>query len=170
MRRGPWALAGLLLILAAASGAAAPAPGLVGTWQLVSFEDKPASGPAVVPFGPAPKGLLIYDASGHMSLQIMRNPGPRVASGNETKITPEEKLALFDAYVAYFGRYSVDAAKGVVVHHVEGDFYNVYVGRDEVRPFTLTGDRLVLRPTWTVGNEKWVGTRVFQRLTAKSTP
>jgi len=156
-------------MLAAASSWAAP-PSLVGTWQLVSFEDKPASGPAVVPFGPSPKGLLIYDATGHMSIQIMRNPGPTVSSKDETKIAPEEKLALFDAYVAYFGTYRVDAAKGIVIHHVEGDFYSVYVGRDEVRPFKLTGDRLVLSPTWKVGTETWIGTRVFQRVPVKAAP
>ena len=169
MRRGLRVLAGLFLILAAVSGWAAP-PSLVGTWQLVSFEDKPASGMAVVPFGPRPKGLLIYDATGHMSIQIMQNPGPTVAAGDETKITPKEKLALFDAYVAYFGTYRVDAAKGIVTHHVEGDFHGVYVGRDEPRPFKLTGDRLVLTPTWTVGTEHWTGTRVFERVPVNAAP
>jgi hypothetical protein len=30
--------------------------------------------------------------------------------------------------VAYFGTYRVDPAKGIVVHHVEGDSDDVYIG------------------------------------------
>jgi len=40
-------------------------------------------------------------------------------------VAADEKLALFDAYVAYFGTYSVDAARGVVIHHVEADLSDV---------------------------------------------
>src|SRR5262245_11605065 len=111
MRRWLRIVAALSLALAPLAPFAAAPPSVVGTWRLVSFEDKPPSGPAVLPFGPDPKGLLIYDATGHMSLQIMKNPGPTVASGKETQITPDEKLQLFDSYVAYFGTYRVDAAK-----------------------------------------------------------
>ena len=36
--------------------------------------------------------------------------------------------------------------------------------------FKLTGDRLVLSPTWKVGTETWIGTRVFQRVPVKAAP
>ena len=81
---------------------------LTGTWKLTAFEDRPADGPAKYPYGHAPTGLLIYDSTGHMSIQIMKVPHPKVASGNEDKVTDKEKLALFDAYEAYFGTYQVD--------------------------------------------------------------
>ena len=139
-------------------------PGIVGTWRLVSYEDKPPSGPSLHPFGEDPQGLLMYDASGHMSIQIMKVPHPKVASGDDSRVTPEEKQALYDAYVAYFGTYTVDADRGVVIHHVEADLADVYVGNDEERPFALRGDTLIIAPRWTLDGEEWHGIRVFERV------
>lgn len=138
-------------------------PGIVGTWRLVSYEDKPPSGPSLYPFGRDVKGQLMYDASGRMSIQIMKVPHPKVASGDDSRVTLEEKQALYDAYVAYFGAYTVDSDRGVVIHHVEGDLADVYVGSDEERPFVLRGDTLILAPHWKVDGQEWHGIRVFER-------
>lgn len=138
-------------------------PGFVGTWRLVSYEDKPPTGPSLYPFGKDVKGQLMYDASGRMSIQIMKMPHPKVASGDDSRVTPDEKQALYDAYVAYFGTYTVDPDRGVVVHHVEGDLADVYIGKDEERPFVLRGDTLILAPHWTVDGQQWHGIRVFER-------
>jgi len=154
----------LALGIGVAPGVFAADQGIVGTWRLVSYEDRPASGEPVFPFGTHPGGQLIYDAGGNMSIQIMKQPHPGVASGDEERVTPQEKEALFDAYVAYYGRYTVNAAKGVVVHHVEGDMYDVYIGRDEERPFELAGDRLILTPRWMQGGQEWTGIRIFERV------
>jgi hypothetical protein len=154
-----------LIFLGVLAGAANAADSpLIGTWRLVAFEDQPQTGPSVFPLGKDPKGLLIYDATGHMSLQLMTQPHPKVASGDDAVITPEEKQALFDSYIAYFGTYAVDSAKGVVVHQVEGDLYDVYIGRAEERPFELDGDRLTLKPRWVQDEQQWLGIRVFERI------
>jgi hypothetical protein len=50
----------------------------------------------------------------------------------------------FTGYVAYFGTYTVDAAKSVVIHHVEGSLKPSFIGTDQPRPFTLAGDRLII--------------------------
>jgi len=65
--------------------------------------------------------------------------------------TPDQARALLEAYVAYRGTYTVDARAGVVVHHVQSDARNTYIGTDQPRPFTLKGDRLVIGDgkTWT---------------------
>src|SRR5262245_3278602 len=131
-------VAGLALGLLALS-ARCDEPGLVGTWRLVSYEDKPPTGPSLYPFGKDVKGQLTYDGSGRMSIQIMKVPHPKVASGDDSRVTPEEKQALYDAYVAYFGSYTVDAERGVVIHHLEGDLAAVYVGNEEARPYVLRG-------------------------------
>lgn len=87
-----------------------------------------------------------------------------IASGDEEKVTPAEKTALYDAYAAYFGTYTVDAKRGVVIHHVEGDLYDVFIGTDQERPFEISGDRLTLRPKWTGDGKQWTGLRVFERV------
>jgi hypothetical protein len=128
----------LAAFAASAQNKNAPAT-LVGTWKLIAYEDRTAQGPPVYPYGEKPRGLLMYDVTGHMSLQIMKVPHPQIASGDEEKVTPAEKIALFDAYVAYFGTYSVDMNRSVVIHPVEGDLFDVFIGTDQERPFTLEG-------------------------------
>ncbi len=138
--------------------------GLVGTWKLVRYEDRPAAGGQVVrPFGEHPVGQLVYDENGNMSIQLMKVPHPKVASGDDEKVTPAEKQALFDAYVAYFGKYRVDDTKHVVTHEVEGDLADVYVGQGQDRPYELDGDTLKLLPVWESGGRQWQGVREFVR-------
>ena len=153
----------LVILCCTTFSASADEASVVGTWRLVSYEDKSPGSASLYPFGRDPKGMLIYDATGHMSIQIMKVPHPKVASGDDSKVTPEEKQALYDAYVAYFGTYRVDREKGVVIHHVEADLADVYIGNDEERPFVLRGDTLILAPHWTVNGQEWHGIRVFER-------
>ena len=159
------ALAVMLVALASPVRAAPPAlPELVGTWKIVSYEDRAATGEPVYPYGRTPAGLLIYDATGHMAVQLMKTPPPDVASDDWDRFTVAEKVALFDGYVAYFGRYEVDPARKVVTHLPEGDLSRLYIGRREERHYELTGDRLVLSETWTQSGRAWRGVRVFARL------
>jgi hypothetical protein len=137
---------------------------LVGTWKLVVYEDRSADAPPEHPYGVNPMGLLIYDVTGHMAIQIMKAPPPKVASGDEYNVTSQEKVALMDGYVAYFGTYTVDWTKHVVTHRAQGDLYSVYIGRAEERPFELNGDRLTLTPRWERGGKSVQGIRVFVRV------
>src|ERR1700756_2162785 len=158
-------LAVLALYTATASTYGGPdAAALIGSWKLVSYEDRDANGASVYPYGKAPAGLLVYDATGHMAIQIMTTPPPDVASDDWDLFTVKEKLALYDAYTAYFGRYEVDSGRNTVIHLAEADLSRLYIGRREERHYQLAGDRLVLTDTWAQGGKTWSGTRVFQRL------
>lgn len=143
---------------------AAQAVSLAGTWRLIAYEDRAEGQPLRKPYGDAPKGLLMLDAAGNMSIQIMRVPHPKVASGSDEKVTNEEKIALFDAYTAYWGTYRVDVARSVVVYKIEGDIADVFIGTEETRPFLFSGNRLVLAPEWTMDGVTWKGVRVFERV------
>lgn len=163
-------LSNLLIVCATAIVHAGPSPAaptpsaLTGTWRLIAYEDRSNKGDVRFPYGEHPKGILIFDATGHMSIQIMKVPHPAPASGEDEKATPEEKVALFDAYTAYFGTYKVDAARGVVITHVEGDLAHVFIGSDQERAFKLNGDRLELIPDWEADGKRWHGIRVFERV------
>lgn len=125
---------------------------LIGTWRLVSYEDRgDPNGAWTYRFGKNPKGYVIYDETGHVAIQIMKTPPPpKFASGDDAKPTPEEALAVYSSYTAYFGTYTVDEAKHIVTHHVEGALRPSYIGTDQERPFELSGDRLIIgdQKTW----------------------
>lgn len=118
---------------------------LVGTWKAVAVEDRrDANDPRsewVHPYGPNPTGYIVYDATGHLSVHVMRTPPvPRFKSDEQP--TREELMAVREGYAGYFGTYTVDEAKGTVTHHVEGGSLPEYTGTDQVRPVRIDGDRL----------------------------
>jgi hypothetical protein len=59
----------------------------------------------------------------------------------------EEKAAAFDTYTSYYGRYTIDAKAGTVVHHLEDSNLPGSRGILNVRYFEFQGDdRLRLSP------------------------
>jgi hypothetical protein len=151
-----------IVTLGNTSSTNAVTPGdLIGTWKLKLYEDRPAGGKPEYPYGEKAFGLLIYDSTGHMSVQISQPPVPKGRSGRH-KAGPDEGRAA--AYTAYFGTYTVDLAKQIITHTVEGNLYPAYVGTSHERPFELTGDRLLLKPQWEREGKRVQGVRVFERI------
>jgi hypothetical protein len=113
----------------------------IGTWKLASFEQHAASGGISYPLGANPVGRLAYDPSGRMSVQIMRpnRPGFHGSSGS-----PEEKIAAFDGYLAYYGTYTVNPADRTVVHHLEASVNPDWVGIDLTRSYEFSDSQLTL--------------------------
>lgn len=92
LTRPGYLLIGIVLVsflsMSASSSVAAKMPQekLVGAWRLVSVETIRTNGDIIYPFyGKHPQGLLVYDASGWMSVQIVSDPAPTkpVASSRE---------------------------------------------------------------------------------------
>jgi hypothetical protein len=122
--------------------------GLVGTWRLVEFADLDQDGKWQHWFGEHPRGYFVYDATGHVHIQIMKvpplTPFPEANFDDGKLPSPEHALAAYTAYLAYFGTYTVDAKKQMVTHHVEGSLAPDYTGTSQPRPYKLQGDRLVI--------------------------
>src|SRR5678809_1042979 len=72
------------------------APAVIGSWRLVSYDDRGPGGVVSYPYGRTPAGLLVYDATGHMAIQIMKQPPPDVATDDWDKFTVSERVALYD--------------------------------------------------------------------------
>jgi hypothetical protein len=115
---------------------------IVGTWKLMSAEDKDPNTGKWVPytFGNPPSGYFIYDATGHASIQIMTTPPVQLASPDSP--TPAEALEIFNGYIAYYGTYTIDAANITV--QVEGAWDPSQVGTAQARPYQLAGDTLII--------------------------
>jgi hypothetical protein len=120
---------------------------IIGKWRLVSIEDHR-------PHSPQreynPTGYIIYDATGRMAVQITRRSDrAKFASQDITQATAEEKAAAFSSYAAYYGMYTINEAAGTITHHVEGSLNPNEVGKDLVRYFKLSGNRITLIPVET---------------------
>ena len=116
----------------------------VGTWTLKSFEFRLSDGTVTNPMGKEATGMLMYDAHGHMSAQMMRTGRPIFASGDQQKGTPEEIKAAFEGYIAYFGDYVIDVDEKAVIHRTKGAMFPNMVGQDQKRFYEFSGNRLTL--------------------------
>jgi hypothetical protein len=88
-------------------------------------------------------GVLMYDASGHMSAQIMHADRPPV-----TTIAPTIDAAFglaIPGFLAYAGTYEVDDTAGEVTHRVVVSSFPAWVGTEHRRRFAIDGETLVLR-------------------------
>ena len=140
-----------LTILAAAErerSASVAQAQFVGTWELLSIETRGSDGEWTAPsqgrLAPNALGTLIYDAAGHMAVQIMNPDRPTFASGDLSERTVEELRGIIRGYAAYFGTYDVDERGGFVVHHRRGHLRPNQVGVDAKRFFEFAGDGLTL--------------------------
>ena len=122
------------------------AQGLVGTWRVVEFADLDKDGKWQYWYGEHPLGYFVYDATGHVHIQVMKAPPLKPFPEENFDVgkppSPDHALAAYNAYIAYFGTYTVDTNKHVVTHHVEGSLSPEYTGTDQPRPFKLEGNRL----------------------------
>lgn len=126
-------LAGVVSVVHGASASAADVKArLIGSWRLVSwiaFDEKGTSRP-----GSYDTGQVIYDASGQMSAHLMRASGRKAAAPT----SDAERVAAYNSYLAYYGPFTIDEARGSVVHHVRGSSLPHWVGTDQVRYYTLS--------------------------------
>lgn len=118
---------------------------IVGTWQLMTRTVSRADGTTIVDpvLGAKPTGRLIYDASGAMSLQMMRTGRTDAIS---TPASPRDKSnpRVILGYDSYFGTFRLNQEAGTVIHHVEGSLFPEDLGKDFERLLTVEGDRLTL--------------------------
>jgi hypothetical protein len=119
----------------------------IGAWRLVSFEEETSDGEIVYPYGKNPIGLLIYDSSGRMSVQIMRSDRASFSSSEWNTVPAEEIKKAMAGFTAFFGSFEVDADNNTVIHRVEGHVLPGSVGKTLGREFEFAGDLLILKPS-----------------------
>jgi hypothetical protein len=98
---------------------------IIGTWIIAANESTAPDGKKQQLFGPNPKGILVFDASGQ-TVQVIVNPDvPKFKVNNRLKGTPEENTAAVHGTTATFGTWTVDeASKTITVRNVGGMFPN----------------------------------------------
>jgi hypothetical protein len=127
----------------------------VGTWMLAALGGE---GVLVERLGTNPVGILVYDTSGNMSVQIMNREHGRLPLGTDKDIK-----AAFQSYVGYFGKYSIDLEERSITHHVAGSLYPRDVGRDFKRLYEFSGDQLILIATGLIAGDPIAAHLVWKR-------
>ena len=155
----------LLLVAAISMPMAAQDASPLGTWRLVSYHTETPDGTRTFPLGEDVAGIAMYLPNGRVSIQFMRKDRPLFKSGDAWRGTLEEERAAFEGYFAYTGRYTIDAARSRVTHHIEICSAPNYVGTNLERTFTVSGDRLTLRtPQRQLAGQTSSSTLVWERM------
>jgi len=117
----------------------------VGTWRMAAVESRDSSaGPWRRPFGDAPYGFVMYNTDGTHAMNFSRTPVPPRFPGGDRGATERELRETYDGYFSWFGRYTVDTRKGVIIHHIEGSLWPSWRNTVQERPFEIRGDTLLL--------------------------
>jgi hypothetical protein len=124
---------------------------IIGAWRLVGIYYSGPNGALADPvFGPDPQGIIIYDQSGWMSVQIVTANRPAIgkpATRTSRVVTPDDaKLAAvaFDTYYAYFGTWDYNADTSVITHHLNSSLLPYETGLEYRREVTFDGVHLKL--------------------------
>jgi lipocalin-like protein len=139
---------------------------LVGTWRLISrvvtLEDGTADQDAGL--GKTPTGYLMYDSSGHMAAQLMRADRPMATDCGTSDAAPSENSRSINGYDAYFGTYAIDETGHTVTHHLEGALVAADVGKNLVREFHVSVDKLTIIVRTNSPKEKQIRTLIWERV------
>jgi hypothetical protein len=119
---------------------------LIGTWRLVSREDRTASGERRIDpaLGADPIALLVYDRGGNFAAQFMKRDRRTDSAAPAASGAPNNSRAV-GGYDAYFGSYTVDDAAGTVTQRLQGALSAENVGLVLTRSMQIVGDELVIQ-------------------------
>jgi hypothetical protein len=131
-----------------AVGAAGQQPSLkeqlVGTWMVVSWEQKKTDGTKLELYGVNPTGIAFFDSGGRYIITVMRPDRARYASNTLRQGSAEENKETADGTITYFGTYALSEADRSMAIHVDGSSFPNWNGADLKRIVAITGDQLTL--------------------------
>jgi hypothetical protein len=138
----------MIMLLALAASLVAPPcfaddrDKVIGTWKLVSYEvEVQATGEKLPVMGKNPTGYVVFNPEGRVFFVL-------TGEGRQPAKTDKERADLLSTLVAYTGTYRIEGDKWITKVEVAWD--PAWVGTEQVRPFTLDGDRLQTITPWRV--------------------
>jgi hypothetical protein len=140
---------------------------VIGTWKLISIETvlQPDDTIVYAWMGLSPLGLIMYDQTGYMSVQFMKDPRPTFSSDRYFDAPPEEIKRAFYGYYAYFGTYEINETEGAIIHHIKGSLMPNEVGIIYKRFFKIEEKRIILTtPQQKRGDQLYYNRITFERV------
>ena len=107
---------------------------LVGPWRLIEL-DQP--GPDGKLHRVPSSGMFVFTRDGHLSVQVMdREP-------NQPKPAGPQQYSQ-GGYEASYGSYTVDEQAHTFTFHIEGALVRSLIGKDLLRAFEISGNRMIV--------------------------
>ena len=148
---------------------------LVGAWRLVSIQIEGPHGPMIDPFYNAdPTGILIYDSSGWMSVQIAGKSRPSMEAPASRPVRPHTvetaqlEAAVLDTYYAYVATWEYDAATSTVTHHIKSSLIPAEAGMSYSQTVALDGANLIFTVRRDAPGGATVQKKVWKRLLSRA--
>ncbi len=118
----------------------------LGTWRLISWENRYETGQLGYPLGPEAVGYLTYTADGYVFAQIMAAARAPLATQNPFGGADAEAAAAARSHMSYCGTYEARAGDGggEVVHRVAVSDFPNWVGGEQLRFYKFEDGKLVL--------------------------
>jgi len=144
---------------------------LLGVWRLVRIDYVGPNGPLDDPFYHANStGLLTYDESGSMSVQIAGLTRPNVSVPDSRPVDgasiadAQAKAAALDSYYAYYGTWDFDATHATVTHHISAALLPAENGLSYSQKVALVGNQLTFVTHQKTAVGDYVRTKTWQRV------
>jgi Lipocalin-like domain len=137
---------------------------LVGTWHFVVAEVTAPDGKKSFPFGPTPRGIVIFTPGGEFAQLHVASEVPKIASENRLAATPEEYAGIMRGSIALFGTYTVDEDKNTFTYKITASTFPNWEGVSQTRLIqTLTDDEF-RNSNPTVGANRGSATNLYRRV------
>jgi Lipocalin-like domain len=120
---------------------------IVGTYMVHLVEKYGEDGTVEFPFGERATGMLLYAADGAMAAVVGRSDQPSLEMdllAGSVEASDGELAAAFRSAYGFAGTFVVEGE--IVRHHILVSTVPNWVGTDQVRPYSIEGDTLTLRP------------------------
>jgi Lipocalin-like domain len=126
---------------------ASAADEIVGTYLVQLVEKYRDDGAAERPFGERATGMLLYGPDGAMAAIVGRSDQPALDMDLLAGTVAASDRQLAGAFRSAYGFAGTFEVEGETVrHHILVSTVPNWVGTDQVRPYTIEGEMLTLRP------------------------
>lgn len=135
----------------------------LGTWLMLSWENRDEAGEIGHPVGREPLGLLHYASDGYMFVHIMRADRAALSTDALFGGGAAERAEAFSSHVAYSGRWEVSG--GTMIHRLEVSSVPNWTGSEQHRTFDFPDpDRLQLSAPMEFGDREWMARVMWRRV------
>jgi hypothetical protein len=140
---------------------------LVGTYNLLSWENRHESGDITYPLGPDAKGAISYSPDGFMFVHIMANNRKKHYVGDLFGGDNSEIKNSATTHISYCGRYEIIGNE--VIHYVSVSSFPNWVSSEQRRNWEFRDGKMLLSAQGLqVGKEKVGAYLIWQRVNSQN--